>query len=227
MTTWTCVQSSSIFPVPFATWCSAACGSSPRAQHWFLTRGSRPSGGNGRWAPGGPAPPQWSRSLAHWGSGYAPSAPTLQKRTRSELLLNQKSCGWTNFRCSECQSSYWEKRFKPWSGLTSWLLTCGLTRMLACLRSYCLLIDEKNTDFLTTVAYSSEKPRILTFRMPPHTDHLPKHPMTPAQTRRRWLSSHWVLPHHSNSKKMSSTASSMNAELRMRKLIISWLQFKT
>lgn len=68
--------------VPFSTWCLAACGSSPRARRWCLTHGNTPSEGNGRWAPGGPAPPRWSRSPVRWGSGYAPSVPTLERITR-------------------------------------------------------------------------------------------------------------------------------------------------
>lgn len=203
MTTWTCTQVGSTFPVPFATWCSAACGSSPRAQRWYLTRGSRPSGGNGRWAPGGPAPPQWSRSPARWGSGYAPSAPTLQKRTWSDMLLNYKSSGWTNVRCSECLSSNWEKRFQTLfrfdkSAADMWtnenVGTSALSLFTDWWKQYRLPCSS------IIICWETLDPDI-----PNATRHKAstQAPHDTSTTRQNWLSSHWVLPHHSNSKNIA------------------------
>ena len=76
--------------IPFSTLCSAACGFSPRVRRWCPARGSRPSEGSDTWAPGGPAPPRWSRSPVHWGSGYAPWAPALQRKNKVMPLFEQR-----------------------------------------------------------------------------------------------------------------------------------------
>lgn len=75
------------FSIPFLTWCLAACGSSPHAQHWCPIHGNRPSAGNDMWAPDGPAPPRWSRSHVQLGSGYAPWVPTLQRENTHVLNI--------------------------------------------------------------------------------------------------------------------------------------------
>ena len=78
--------------IPFSTWCLAACGFSPRVRCWCPARGSRLSGGSDRWAPGGPAPPRWSRSPVRWGSGCAPWVPALQRKNKVMPLFEQRHC---------------------------------------------------------------------------------------------------------------------------------------